>query len=635
MRLHAAVAAMALALMLPAFAQASVPAGNLVLNPGAEEGTGENDSTGATIPHWGASGHFSAVKYASTVDGYPTATDSNAIGGGANFFSGGSADVTSQASQLIDIPGAAAEIDSGRVSMTLSAYLGGKLDDLDDATITVKFEDEHSDSVLGTVQIGPVTRDDRNHATKLLPRAVTADVPIGTRRLRVTIDATRGTGAHNNAYADNLSLTLDVDPNAVDDSATVAANASPTAVAVLTNDTNPDGGPKQIAATTQPPHGTVAITGGGSGLTYQPAPGYCNSQSGGAADAFTYTLNGGSNATVAMTVTCAPGAPPAPAVITGAVSAVFPHSATLGGLVNPQGAATTYHFEYGTSTAYGSSTPNANAGAGNADQQVSAPISGLRALTSYHYRLVATSAAGTTLGVDREFQSAEITCGSLPAPPLKPLAAAPVTAAAALTGTVGANTIIGTPQTDTIAALGGNDCVLGLAGNDRIEAGSGNDSVDGDGRCPPGTSEASFCFAGGTGNDVIGGGAGDDILNGSGGRDRLSGSGGDDRLRGGEGSDRATGGTGRDILSGHAGRDALSGGSGDDELNGGGGNDSLTPDEGQDRVEGGSGNDTIHARDGQRDRISCGHGRDRVSADRGDRIDEDCEHVSRPRSRRS
>jgi Ca2+-binding RTX toxin-like protein len=636
MRLHAAVAAMALAFMLPGVAQASVPAGNLILNPGAEEGAGENDSFGAVIPHWeGASGHLSAVKYASTVDGYPTATDSSAIGGGANFFSGGSNDMTSQGTQLIDIPGAAAEIDAGRVSVTLSAYLGGKLDDLDDATITAKFEDEHSDTVFGMVQIGPVTSDDRNHATKLLPRSATADVPVGTRRLRVIIDATRGTGQHNNAYADNLSLTLDVDPTAVNDSATVAANSSPTAVAVLTNDTNPDGGPKQIASVTQPAHGTVAITGGGSGLTYQPAPGYCNSQSGGAADTFMYTLNGGSKATVAMTVTCAPGAPPAPAVITGAVSAVFPRTATLGGLVNPQGSATTYHFEYGTSTAYGSSTPNASAGAGNADQQVSAPISGLLALTGYHYRLVATSAAGTTLGADREFLSAALTCGSLSAPPLKPFAPAPVTAAAALTGTAGANTIIGTPQSDTIAALGGNDCVLGLPGNDRIDAGSGDDRVDGDGQCPSGTTEASYCFAGGTGNDVVAGGTGDDIIEGSGGRDRLSGQAGDDRLRGEQGNDRAAGGSGRDILTGHTGRDLLSGGSGDDDLNGSSGNDSLTGDEGEDAVDGGSGNDMIRARDGQRDRIRCGSGRDRVSADRDDRVHTDCEHVSRPRSRRN
>ena len=48
----------------------------------------------------------------------------------------------------------------------------------------------------------------------------------------------------------------------------------------------------------------MAITGGGTGLTYRPDANYCNSQSGGSPDTFTYTLNGGSTATVSMTVTC-------------------------------------------------------------------------------------------------------------------------------------------------------------------------------------------------------------------------------------------------------------------------------------------------------------------------------------------
>ena len=68
--------------------------------------------------------------------------------------------------------------------------------------------------------------------------------------------------------------------------------AAPTPIDVLANDTNPDGGPKQIDSVTQPAHGTVAITGGGTGLTYQPNANYCND--GNPTDDFTYTLNGGS-----------------------------------------------------------------------------------------------------------------------------------------------------------------------------------------------------------------------------------------------------------------------------------------------------------------------------------------------------
>ena len=49
-----------------------------------------------------------------------------------------------------------------------------------------------------------------------------------------------------------------------------------TAVGVLANDTDVDGGPKTIASVTQPANGTVVITGGGTGLTYEPDADYCN-----------------------------------------------------------------------------------------------------------------------------------------------------------------------------------------------------------------------------------------------------------------------------------------------------------------------------------------------------------------------
>src|SRR5262249_58410298 len=98
---------------------------------------------------------------------------------------------------------------------------------------------------------------------------------------------------------------LDDGPVAVDDSATMVEDAAATAIDVLANDTDIDGGPKTITAKTNGAHGTVVITGGGSGLTYQPAANYCGP------DSFTYTLNGGSTATVTVTVTCVNDAPTA------------------------------------------------------------------------------------------------------------------------------------------------------------------------------------------------------------------------------------------------------------------------------------------------------------------------------------
>ena len=93
---------------------------------------------------------------------------------------------------------------------------------------------------------------------------------------------------------------VDDPPTAVDDTATVVRDSGPTAIAVLANDLNADGGPISIFSVTQPASGTVAITGGGTALSYVPDAGFC----GGTADAFTYTLNGGDIATVSVTVEC-------------------------------------------------------------------------------------------------------------------------------------------------------------------------------------------------------------------------------------------------------------------------------------------------------------------------------------------
>jgi hypothetical protein len=86
-------------------------------------------------------------------------------------------------------------------------------------------------------------------------------------------------------------------------------------------------------------------------------------------------------------------------------SAIEQTTATLEAAVNPDGVDTTYHFEYGTSTAYGSNTPvpDVDIGAGEESQALIGELTGLQAGVTYHYRLVATNAAGTTNGPDRTF----------------------------------------------------------------------------------------------------------------------------------------------------------------------------------------------------------------------------------------
>ena len=97
-------------------------------------------------------------------------------------------------------------------------------------------------------------------------------------------------------------------------------------------------------------------------------------------------------------------------VKTGAASAVTSASATLNGSVNPRRSGTSVYFEWGTSTAYGLTTP-ATAVSGRGNVTVVATLDWLTASTSYHYRLVAKDAKATSYGADRTFTTSS---GSTP-----------------------------------------------------------------------------------------------------------------------------------------------------------------------------------------------------------------------------
>lgn len=92
-----------------------------------------------------------------------------------------------------------------------------------------------------------------------------------------------------------------------------------------------------------------------------------------------------------------------PSVRTGASTAVGTTTATVAGTVDPRGRSTSWWFEYGATTKYGSRTSGRNAGAGNVPIPVSAPLSRLTPGAVYHYRLVARNGAGTSLGADQTF----------------------------------------------------------------------------------------------------------------------------------------------------------------------------------------------------------------------------------------
>lgn len=106
--------------------------------------------------------------------------------------------------------------------------------------------------------------------------------------------------------------------------------------------------------------------------------------------------------TAAPSVTPAPNPTP-PKVTTGTAEAIGGSGATLTGTLSANGGATSYQFEYGTTTSYGLVTTAASVAADASNATVKVPITGLTAGTTYHARLVATNAAGTVRGSDRSF----------------------------------------------------------------------------------------------------------------------------------------------------------------------------------------------------------------------------------------
>jgi Fibronectin type III domain len=96
-----------------------------------------------------------------------------------------------------------------------------------------------------------------------------------------------------------------------------------------------------------------------------------------------------------------------PDATTETASNITTESATVSGTVNPNNAATTYQFEYGTTTAYGSAAPASpvSAGSDSTIHDVTANLTSLAESTTYHYRLVATSENGSKAGSDRTFHT--------------------------------------------------------------------------------------------------------------------------------------------------------------------------------------------------------------------------------------
>ncbi len=349
----------------------------------------------------------------------------------------------------------------------------------------------------------------------------------------------------------------------------------------------------------------------------------------------------------------------APTVTTGAATSLTSSSAQVAGVVNPRGEQTTYTVQYGPTAAYGAQSAPVAVGFGSAPVDVATTIGGLAASTTYHYRIVASNAVGTTHGLD-----ATLTTGAAPpggggggggggvagdvevsfaASSLTPAVNEVVEvrvfvrnksqnlAAAGLRAAIGlpvGTTLLGPPAFDRGSGCTGAaslDCNLdylpgattsvlrfslnvGAAGRKSISVAL-TSTADPD--QANNTGVLALDVSGGQGPTsltaavsprVRAGNSRANVLNGTSGPDLLRGLGGDDWLLGLGGADKLFGGAGNDHLVGGPGRDVL---------------------------DGGTGKDRIEARDRARDVIRCGPGRDAVIADRVDSVARTCEVVRR------
>jgi phospholipase C len=102
------------------------------------------------------------------------------------------------------------------------------------------------------------------------------------------------------------------------------------------------------------------------------------------------------------------GVPTPPNVTTDPASSIMRTSAKLNATVNPdESNVTDCHFEYGTSSLFGSSVPcTPPPGSSESAVSVSASAKGLSAKTTYHFRVVATNAGGTSDGPEKTFVTA-------------------------------------------------------------------------------------------------------------------------------------------------------------------------------------------------------------------------------------
>jgi hypothetical protein len=114
-----------------------------------------------------------------------------------------------------------------------------------------------------------------------------------------------------------------------------------------------------------------------------------------------------------------------PVVSTEQAVGVTQNGATLTATVNTEGSETVYEFDLGTDTSYGTRLFG-DAGFEPGAQTFMFALQGLAPGATYHYRILATNAAGTVYGADQTFTTSTYPSASLAPPATPALVPAPV-----------------------------------------------------------------------------------------------------------------------------------------------------------------------------------------------------------------
>ncbi len=184
----------------------TIPYGkNLIVDPGAEQaktaGHGYDDIV--KIPGWTTAHGFTADAYTDS-GGDLTPTTPGPKSRGKNYFYGGPGQNRSTAVQAIKLTAFVADIVKGKVTYTLSAWLGGISGQGDNAALSVTFVDTKGKVLSSRTVRGPKSPS----TTGLYSKHASGVVPVTAADVKLQFTMTRLAGGDNDGLADNLSLVL-------------------------------------------------------------------------------------------------------------------------------------------------------------------------------------------------------------------------------------------------------------------------------------------------------------------------------------------------------------------------------------------------------------------------------------------